>query len=114
MILLIKIRKVQKEPRFRVGAVSSPAKFSPPGEAKKSHMGGFQPRLATLRGIRLEVAQLFQLPQLCVNAVPQVLSSAAPYSAQLFSSRIKTFKNPKIKQTFTLNPSKINLKCRIH
>ena len=48
MILLVKIRKVQKEPQFRVWAVSSPAKFSPPGEAKKSHMGGFQPRLATL------------------------------------------------------------------
>ena len=48
VILLIKIRKVQKKPPFSDLADSAKPKFSRHGEAKKSHFGGIPPLLATL------------------------------------------------------------------
>ena len=48
VILLIKIRKVQKKPPFSDLADSAKPKFSRHREAKKSHFGGIPPLLATL------------------------------------------------------------------
>ena len=48
VILLIKIRKVQKKPPISDLADSAKPKFSRHREAKKSHFGGIPPLLATL------------------------------------------------------------------